>query len=224
MYLVLSMLLLGFPCGSVGKESTCNVGDLGLYPGLGRSPEEGKGYPLQYSDLENSMDCMLLLLIHLSHQIETSALIENICTLNLLAGFRIREPVQGHWVQYALSQQLPPRLWGTDLSFYEVNWSKYLGLVFTVWSTPSSHIQSSNVQSAPCRALRSIQDHLMLTWLAPLMKPTIGLAQGQVSNLKGHGRRFHHSLPRVRWEITWPRVYGNHSSMTWVGSEHCTSV
>ena len=38
------------------KESTCNAGDLGLIPGLGRSPGEGKGYPLQYSGLENSMD------------------------------------------------------------------------------------------------------------------------------------------------------------------------
>ena len=36
----------GFPCDSAGKESTCNVGDLGLIPGLGRSPGEGKGYPL----------------------------------------------------------------------------------------------------------------------------------------------------------------------------------
>ena len=39
-------MVVGFPCGSVGKESTCNAGDLGLIPGLGRSPEEGKGYPL----------------------------------------------------------------------------------------------------------------------------------------------------------------------------------
>ena len=46
---------LGFPCGSVGKESTCNAGDLGSIPGLGRSPGEGKGYPLQYSGLENSV-------------------------------------------------------------------------------------------------------------------------------------------------------------------------
>ena len=38
-----------FPCGSAGKESTCNVGDLGLIPGLGRSPGEGKGSPLQYA-------------------------------------------------------------------------------------------------------------------------------------------------------------------------------
>ena len=46
----------GFPCGSAGKESACNAGDLGLIPGLGRSPGEGKGYLLQYSGLENSMD------------------------------------------------------------------------------------------------------------------------------------------------------------------------
>ena len=44
----------GFPESSVGKESACNVGDLGLIPGLGRSPGEGKGYPLQYSGLEYS--------------------------------------------------------------------------------------------------------------------------------------------------------------------------
>ena len=47
--------LLGLPCGSAGKEFACNTGDLGLIPGLGRSPGEGKGYLLQYSGLENSM-------------------------------------------------------------------------------------------------------------------------------------------------------------------------
>ena len=46
----------GFPCGSAGKESTCNAGDVDSIPGLGRSPGEGKGYALQYSGLENSMD------------------------------------------------------------------------------------------------------------------------------------------------------------------------
>ena len=50
---------VGFPGGSAGKESPSNAGDLGLIPGLGRSPGEGKGYPLQYSGLENSMDCRL---------------------------------------------------------------------------------------------------------------------------------------------------------------------
>ena len=48
---------MGFPCGSAGKESACNVGDLGSVFGLGRYPGEEKGYPLQYSSLENSMDC-----------------------------------------------------------------------------------------------------------------------------------------------------------------------
>ena len=47
---------LGFPESSAGKESACNAGDLGSVPGLGRSPGEGKGYPLQYSGLENPMD------------------------------------------------------------------------------------------------------------------------------------------------------------------------
>ena len=47
------------PCGSAGKESACSVRDLGSIPGLGRSPGEGKGYPLQYSCLENSMDSIV---------------------------------------------------------------------------------------------------------------------------------------------------------------------
>ena len=47
---------MDFPDSSAGKESTCNVGDLGSIPGLGRSPGEGNGYPLQYSGPENSMD------------------------------------------------------------------------------------------------------------------------------------------------------------------------
>ena len=53
---VLPSAVGGLPCGSAAKESFCNVGHLGLIPGLGRSPGEGKGYPLQYSDLENSKD------------------------------------------------------------------------------------------------------------------------------------------------------------------------
>ena len=52
-------VFLGFPCGSDGKESTRNAGDLASIPGLGRSPGEGKGHPLQSSGLENSMDCVV---------------------------------------------------------------------------------------------------------------------------------------------------------------------
>ena len=47
---------MGFPGGSDGKASACSAGDLGLTPGLGRSPGEGSGSPLQYSCLENAMD------------------------------------------------------------------------------------------------------------------------------------------------------------------------
>ena len=51
--------ILDFPHGSAGKESIYSVGDLGSIPGLGRFPEEGKGYPLQYSGLDNFMDCIV---------------------------------------------------------------------------------------------------------------------------------------------------------------------
>ena len=53
-YMIIS-IEVGFPGGSAVKESACNVGDLGLISGLGRPPGEGKGYPLRYSGLENSM-------------------------------------------------------------------------------------------------------------------------------------------------------------------------
>ena len=53
---MLLVLRVRFPGGSAGKESACNTGDLGLIPGLKRSPGEGDGYPLQYSGLENPMD------------------------------------------------------------------------------------------------------------------------------------------------------------------------
>jgi len=49
----------GFSCDSAGKESACNAEDLGLIPGLGRSPGEGKGYTVRYSGLKNSMDCIV---------------------------------------------------------------------------------------------------------------------------------------------------------------------
>ena len=62
-----TQVFLGFPCGSeCGKESACNAGDLGSIPGLRGYPGEGKGYPLQYSGLENSMDCI----VHGSQRVE----------------------------------------------------------------------------------------------------------------------------------------------------------
>ena len=82
-------LNLGFPVSSVGKESSCNVGDLSSIPMLGRSPGEGKGYPLQYSGLENSKDCIV-------HRVAKSQ--------NRLNNFHIH--FQG-WIWFLL---LPPTL------------------------------------------------------------------------------------------------------------------
>ena len=53
------MIDRGFPGSSAGKESACSAGDLASIPGLERYPGEGKGYPLQYSGLENFMDCIV---------------------------------------------------------------------------------------------------------------------------------------------------------------------
>ena len=58
-YFISQKLSFGFPDRSVGKEYAYNAGDPGLIPGLGRSPGERKGCPLQYSGLENSMDCIV---------------------------------------------------------------------------------------------------------------------------------------------------------------------
>ena len=57
--MVPSPVFLGFPCSAAGKESACNMEDLALIPGLGRSPGVGNGYLLQYSGLENSTDCIV---------------------------------------------------------------------------------------------------------------------------------------------------------------------
>ena len=58
-YYITTMQSRGFPGSSADKESSCNAGDPGSIPGSGRSPGEGKGYPLHYSGLENSMSCIV---------------------------------------------------------------------------------------------------------------------------------------------------------------------
>ena len=73
---------MGLPCDSAGKESVCNVGDLGLIPGLGRSSEEGKSYPLQYSGLENSMGYMGSQRVDITKQLSLFTLIiKNTCIM-----------------------------------------------------------------------------------------------------------------------------------------------
>ena len=63
----MTIFVKGFLCGFDVKESACNVGDLRLIPGLGRSLREENGYLLQYSGLENSMDCIVMGLQRVGH-------------------------------------------------------------------------------------------------------------------------------------------------------------
>ena len=65
--------LRGFSGGSAGKESACNERDPSSVPGLGRPPGEGTGYPLQYSGLENSIDCIVhgVIKSHISNLVNT---------------------------------------------------------------------------------------------------------------------------------------------------------
>ena len=70
-----SGLTESFPGGSDHKESACNVGDLGSFPGLGSSPGEGNGYPLQYSGLENPMERRLTEIIPLLSQLSGASIL-----------------------------------------------------------------------------------------------------------------------------------------------------
>ena len=105
-YLFYLFTYLGFPDSSTGKESACNAGDLGSIPGLGRSPGEGKGYPLQYSGLENSMDCIVSGVAKSRTRLNDfhcTSVFTYLAMLVLVATFGIRFPDQGlnpcplHW-------------------------------------------------------------------------------------------------------------------------------
>ena len=83
---------MGFPGGSAGKESACNVGDLGLISGLGRYPGEGKGYPLQYSGLENSIDCIVHAITKGQTQTEWLSLV-TLCLFFIFIGIELMNNV-----------------------------------------------------------------------------------------------------------------------------------
>ena len=126
-----SSLEQGIPCGPAGKESTCNVGDLGSIPGLGRSPEEGNGYPLQYSGLENSMDCIAKSWTRLSD-------------LHFHFTFSLEEPWSGYVCH---SVQLLSRVWlfatprtaAHQASLSITNSRSWLKLLSTESVMPSNH-------------------------------------------------------------------------------------
>ena len=85
---------MGFPGGSAGKESACNAGDLDLIPGLGGSPGEGKGYPLQYSGRENSMNCIVHGVAKSQTQLSNSHFLFNITSIfGWFTCFKILYPI-----------------------------------------------------------------------------------------------------------------------------------
>ena len=88
----LHVWLMGFPVSSAGKESACNAGYPGLIPGSGRSTGEGKGYPFQYSGLENSMDCIVRGAA--KSQIQLSDF--HITSLNVWSNSPVKPPGPGH--------------------------------------------------------------------------------------------------------------------------------
>ena len=98
--------LLGFPCGSTGKESACNVGDLGLITGLGRCPGEGKGYPLQFSGLENSMDSQ-----RVRHDWVTSTSLHFFLGICLTQGLNLHLLGLLHWQADSLKLAPPGKPW-----------------------------------------------------------------------------------------------------------------
>ena len=93
--------MMGFPCGSAGKESACIVGGLGLIPRLGRSPGEGNSYPLQCSGLENSMDCIVhgIAESNTTEWLSLSLLIYKICEYSS----KVLQ-LQNSWVYFCLWQ------------------------------------------------------------------------------------------------------------------------
>lgn len=106
---------MGFPCGSAGKESICNAEDQGSIPGLERSPGEGKGYLLQYSGLENFMNCT----VHgfkVGHDwaaftyLLTSFYIKDLCILRFWNHW-----CSGKWWQWGLLEPIPPGYWGVTI-------------------------------------------------------------------------------------------------------------
>ena len=125
-------VLLGFSCGSASKESSCNAGGLGSIPGLGRSLGEGKGYPLQYSDLENSIDCIvhgpvfwpgefqILIWIRTSY-----ALIQKDTTIQRDHYLRKENIVYGHYLQFNKDHSI--FTWFTHCIFLNTSKERELG-------------------------------------------------------------------------------------------------
>ena len=93
----------GFPGSSAGKESACNTGDPGSIPGLGRFPGEGKGYPLQYSGLENSMNCIIME----SQELDTTTLGNYKKVSNFANSHKAKIERSGFWIKFVFGRPIP---------------------------------------------------------------------------------------------------------------------
>ena len=112
-------MVLGLPDSSVGKESACNAGDLGSILGLGRSPGEEKGYPLQHSGLENFLNCIV-------HGVSKSwTRLSNWTELNWR---KIIKNMSERWRKEAVS---PVSCWNFNSSHRIISWPKALDLCLT---------------------------------------------------------------------------------------------
>ena len=132
--------LLGFPCGSAGKESTCNVGDLSSVPGLWRSPKQGKGNPLQFSGLEKSMEGI----------VQGAAKSQTRLSNSHCHCIREFAQIHVHWVYDALQPSHPLLLLVLLLSVFSsirifssesihyINWPEYWSFSFSFSICPSS--------------------------------------------------------------------------------------
>ena len=116
---------MGFPCGSAGKESACNAGDLGSIHWLGRSPGEGKGYPLQYSGQKKSMDCVV-------HGVTKSQI--QLSDFHSQVALRIKnlpavKETQVRWVRYMGQEDPLERGIATHSSIlsWEISWTEEAG-------------------------------------------------------------------------------------------------
>ena len=98
-------VFLDFPCSSAGKEPACDAGDLSSIPELGGSPGKGKGYPLQYSGLENSMDCIVhgVTELHMTERLSLSLVLVNRTWYSL--NFMLRPKEEAPRLSYRLARR-----------------------------------------------------------------------------------------------------------------------
>ena len=140
---------------SAGKESACNAGDLGSIPGLGRSPGEGKGYPLQYSGLENSMDCIVHGVAKSQTQLSDFHFWRLVQDSNKLNGthFSAKCTAQISVESWGMHFELEPMVWGILGTKQSSNSRRS----YVLTNSPRDTLESGSGQSLHCNGSDSRQ-------------------------------------------------------------------